>query len=1691
MKKFSKKFLSIILSLLMVITILPAGMITAEAAVDTTYVSNRLNTVINEWNKKYWTTNGKPASSYKDSNYYNGWQCYGFAAYTFNRIFESGCIGAYNKSYTNGYKKGSYIPYPNGAREVAKTNSITQANVKNVLIQARPGDFVQWSYKNRDSQHSIIIISSTSNGINYFDCNGDGKCGVATRYISYSQLGTTGLNSRNYNYQLAGLSLYTSTKYEKLSPPKVTVPNTPSTPNVSVTDIAQGNSITITWNSVSNATGYKVAIRGAETKDIDVGNTTSYTYKLNNASTYNFHVLAYNSAGSSNWSGYRTCTAHSPVTVTFTDWDGTLLKTQTVNWGSSASTPAIPVRKGYTFAGWDGTYQNLKSNSTVKAQYKINQYTVNFLDKNQKIIKTEKVDFGSDATPPTDTNAPTGYSFVGWDSESYKNVYTDANNKTINVQGIYEWSNNDLPIVANITSAKRQSDGYYVYFDLTNYPNAITRGRAVVSLKTASGKLVDMSESSAFSIAKDATKTGMEVFIPSDKAATQVEVIVVDSYSSGVPISTAVMATIDQGLMWSDWSTEEPADTTDLEVESKVQYRYSDKETTTGNTTSLTGWTYDGTRSESVGNWSSWSWSSVSAYTNESSKREVQTQSAVKSYNYKTVWNYYRWAAQYSGGYSSAWQTSNHPNSYSYSFDSALGGAYTTSQGVTGYKWYYNGSNYCVLYACSQATSQVQTSANYATQYRYRDTKYTYNFYRWKDWSDWSDEEITATSNKQVETQTVYRYKSVSAATEDDSGKEYTISNKLSSDFAGKQITLYVYGYTGASDYTNEYIGQSTVAEDGSYSFTFKLREEPTIATGDFTVAIGIEGTTDLITIDTIEAPKPQYTVNFYDWDGTVIDTQLVTKGENATLPSNPTKEGYNFVGWDKTNTNITADTDIYADFEKQEFTVVFVDWANQVLKTEIFEYGDVLTAPDFSDIEGYTCEGWDEINAGNTIVTSNMIVTAKYDINTYTVNFYDFDGNVIDTQTVEYNSSAEAPSTVDESSDGKQFAGWFNPEEYENVSHDVNVYPAYYFEETTEEPVANYDSGEYDTKLNLTLSVDDSNAVIYYYLNDDETTEKIYTGSITVDKTCSITYYATSLGKNDSEKTTNYYCINSGEPSEWMLYSELPSEVIQNASEYLLENDTGYRYKNTVETSNGTEASNYEEEGWLFDSTKYSDWTDWQDEEISIDSSKIDFEVDTQEVADTTVTNYQYSHYKYVDGDGTTQYSPTEVSGFDCTLETITLESKLSIAGFTDDSISYYNYNSQQWFKQTKVNGTKIQYRSHYQIATYYQWTNWTTDAPTSNEKREYETNDVYRYTNKKYHIVTIHNENFENDIIILSEDNKTLDFHSIAEINGYTCEGFYMDSELTNKLDTSLPVTRELYLYVNYSPIPYTVTFQMQDGTELDTQTVLYGESATAPATDSVPGYVFAGWDKDFDAITEDTVVTGKYVKESEYAYITLNCDKLTMDKGNSSILSYSLTPSNLTNEEITWSSSDGGVATVDENGIVKAIGVGIATITATVTSSKEKATCLVTVGSSTSDNIVLSNNSTLNYDSLGYLRRIKFNSTVEDIMAQFQNAELSFVKIDGTTLDSTDNVGTGTKINLYKDGEIIDTNTVIVTADMTGDGIISNRDVVMFNKYQVSKITPDECQILAMDVNGDGYVNNKDAAMVARYLVGKETL
>ncbi|MGN0141380.1 MAG: Ig domain-containing protein [Roseburia sp.] len=77
-----------------------------------------------------------------------------------------------------------------------------------------------------------------------------------------------------------------------------------------------------------------------------------------------------------------------------------------------------------------------------------------------------------------------------------------------------------------------------------------------------------------------------------------------------------------------------------------------------------------------------------------------------------------------------------------------------------------------------------------------------------------------------------------------------------------------------------------------------------------------------------------------------------------------------------------------------------------------------------------------------------------------------------------------------------------------------------------------------------------------------------------------------------------------------------------------------------------------------------------------------------------------------------------------------------------------------------------------------------------------------------------------------------------------------------------------------------------------------------------------------------------------------VTLNKQSLSLTKGESTTLTASVAPSNATNKNISWSSSNTSVAKVT-NGKVQAVGAGTATITATAADgSGKKATCTVKV-------------------------------------------------------------------------------------------------------------------------------------------------
>lgn len=180
------------------------------------------------------------------------------------------------------------------------------------------------------------------------------------------------------------------------------------------------------------------------------------------------------------------------INYSFVDWDGTSLKSGTVDYNTAPTAPANPSRTGYTFTGWSPTVGAITSETTYTAQYKINTYTVIWKNHDGTTLETDtNVEYGT--TPSYNGAAPTKadtaqwkYTFDGWyDANGNKwtssttitaaTTYTARYTSTVQKYTI-RWYNHDGTLLETDTDVPygtkpdyngatptQPSDDYYTY----------------------------------------------------------------------------------------------------------------------------------------------------------------------------------------------------------------------------------------------------------------------------------------------------------------------------------------------------------------------------------------------------------------------------------------------------------------------------------------------------------------------------------------------------------------------------------------------------------------------------------------------------------------------------------------------------------------------------------------------------------------------------------------------------------------------------------------------------------------------------------------------------------------------------------------------------------------------------------------------------------------------------------------------------------------------------------------------------------------------------------------------------------------------------------------------------------------------------------------------------------------------------
>lgn len=216
-----------------------------------------------------------------------------------------------------------------------------------------------------------------------------------------------------------------------------------------------------------------------------------------------------------------------------------------------------------------------------------------------------------------------------------------------------------------------------------------------------------------------------------------------------------------------------------------------------------------------------------------------------------------------------------------------------------------------------------------------------------------------------------------------------------------------------------------------------------------------------------------------------------------------------------------------------------------------------------------------------------------------------------------------------------------------------------------------------------------------------------------------------------------------------------------------------------------------------------------------------------------------------------------------------------------------------------------------------------------------------------------------------------------------------------------------------------------------------------------------------------------------------VSFSDSSLLINIDDTPVLEYVVNPSDATNKEVLFSSSNELVAVVSTDGKITALSSGEVIIK--VCSKDDESICdeisvtivneLVVIDEENSGYIVTV------YNDKSYVTGIKANDEYIIYSDFVKNFTLfnAVVYDNGVKVYNDDIIKTG---NSLVAGEL--NYTIVVTGDLNGDGLTGSNDVLILRRYLVGIEQLDDAFVLAGDINGSG-LSSYDALLIRRYLVG----
>ena len=169
------------------------------------------------------------------------------------------------------------------------------------------------------------------------------------------------------------------------------------------------------------------------------------------------------------------------------------------------------------------------------------------------------------------------------------------------------------------------------------------------------------------------------------------------------------------------------------------------------------------------------------------------------------------------------------------------------------------------------------------------------------------------------------------------------------------------------------------------------------------------------------------YTVTFQSEGGSEVASQI-RANTPADQPADPTKEGYTFIGWYNGEsewnfeTPVTADLTLTAKWQINRYTITFDTAGGSEVPSITQDYGTAITPPAAPTRTGYTFAGWDR-ESPTTMPAGDMTITARWTVNQYTITFKPENGGQDIVIKQDYGTAITAPANPTKT--GYTFAGW------------------------------------------------------------------------------------------------------------------------------------------------------------------------------------------------------------------------------------------------------------------------------------------------------------------------------------------------------------------------------------------------------------------------------------------------------------------------------------------------------------------------------------------------------------------------------------------------------------------------------------------------------------------------------------------